>query len=476
MSYPRIDVITLPMKNGAFLGISVVGHDGGIFVSDIVKDGAVALDGRIEVGDQIIQVNRTSFEDLTDDQAVKLLRQAAVSRRPVTLYVAKRPFNGDYQSDVFSGLASETLPIDVSLWVKTTQQTNVKPLKPFAIDDSSMMNGEVIMEEDNDTDVEGAYLERKNGFVGAVARINTAKSRIPEPALASTHIYSAEDVARRRENEENEQLVDTLNVNMDPTTILKYMARPDSGLQIKNRKWLKIPVPMSFIGREFVDWLMEHVHGISDRKEARIFAAKLLAEGHIRHVVNKLTFTEKCYYVFEDSILSVRNNNTTDSSSGKTGAEATTEVTYVGSPAPAIPVRPNKCNGNVRQPPATNVSTMIDQTWPLSPITVYGPPPRRSDCESPMTNDYASMIGPEVQSSAFMAMATEAPTLKLPHFPANPHTNAIRMRPDDDHQVPQPPNTPSAMSIIQRTAACEASETDFEVVDDDRRRIVREEK
>lgn len=47
---------------------------------------------------------------------------------------------------------------------------------------------------------------------------------------------------------------------------------------------------------------MEHVHGITDRKAARIYASKLLAEGHIRHVVNKLTFTEKCYYIFEGDI------------------------------------------------------------------------------------------------------------------------------------------------------------------------------
>lgn len=41
----------------------------------------MALDGRIEVGDQIVQVNKNSFENLTDAQAVQLLRQAAVSRR-----------------------------------------------------------------------------------------------------------------------------------------------------------------------------------------------------------------------------------------------------------------------------------------------------------------------------------------------------------------------------------------------------------
>lgn len=41
------------------------------------------MDGRIEVGDQIVQVNRSSFENLSDVEAVDLLRKAAASRRLV---------------------------------------------------------------------------------------------------------------------------------------------------------------------------------------------------------------------------------------------------------------------------------------------------------------------------------------------------------------------------------------------------------
>lgn len=54
---------------------------------------------------------------------------------------------------------------------------------------------------------------------------------------------------------------------------------------------------------------MEHVHGITDRKAARIYASKLLADGHIRHVVNKLTFTEKCYYIFEGVVIYFKKNS-----------------------------------------------------------------------------------------------------------------------------------------------------------------------
>lgn len=42
--------------------------------------GAVALDGRIEVGDMILEVNDVSFEKFSNDQAVEFLKDA-VSKR-----------------------------------------------------------------------------------------------------------------------------------------------------------------------------------------------------------------------------------------------------------------------------------------------------------------------------------------------------------------------------------------------------------
>lgn len=37
--------------------------------------GAVALDGRIEPGDMILQVNEISFENMSNDEAVRVLRE-----------------------------------------------------------------------------------------------------------------------------------------------------------------------------------------------------------------------------------------------------------------------------------------------------------------------------------------------------------------------------------------------------------------
>ena len=90
---------------------------------------------------------------------------------------------------------------------------------------------------------------------------------------------------------------------MDMLTIAKSMANPDSGLDVRDRMWLKITIPNAFIGSEVVDWLYRSVHGFQDRREARKYANQMLKQGFIKHTVTKSSFSEQCYYVFNDSLL-----------------------------------------------------------------------------------------------------------------------------------------------------------------------------
>ena len=39
-----------------------------------------------------------------------------------------------------------------------------------------------------------------------------------------------------------------LTINSDMDTIVRAMAEPDSGLDIRDRIWLKMPIPKSFLG------------------------------------------------------------------------------------------------------------------------------------------------------------------------------------------------------------------------------------
>ncbi|CAI2323793.1 unnamed protein product [Caenorhabditis sp. 36 PRJEB53466] len=363
---PRILEIKLSMKNVPYLGLSVCTIDGHIFVSEIAPEGAVERDGRVNVGDQILQVNRISFEELNGPQAVRALRDAAASKKPITLYISKfaRTAASEYD-DPLASMASETMPLDVGVWVETAVQ-NTEKMKALGLDPqeqtiTTIDDGTLPFTSTASDDEERIlYDQRRNG--------------IPRALL--------EENERRRENEQNEK-IEQLNEFVDPMVVVRTMARSDSGLVVKNRKWLKILVPMSFIGRDLIDWLIEHMTDIHTKKHARMYASRLLAAGLIRHVVSKLTFTEKCYYVFGDGILTSGNSTDTSGASGGTmRADATTEVTYVGSPAPhglarARGIPPHRLETTTLSPVAH------DQTWLR----------RRRDCESPMTNDYASMVG-----------------------------------------------------------------------------------
>lgn len=64
-----------------------------------------------------------------------------------------------------------------------------------------------------------------------------------------------------------------------------------------NESW----TPHLFLsGADVVDWLFSRVEGFKDRRDARKYASSLLKHGYLRHTVNKITFSEQCYYTFGD--------------------------------------------------------------------------------------------------------------------------------------------------------------------------------
>ncbi|XP_014241712.1 segment polarity protein dishevelled homolog DVL-3 [Cimex lectularius] len=252
----NIITVILNMDTVNFLGISIVGQsnkggDGGIYVGSIMKGGAVALDGRIEPGDMILQVNDINFEDMSNDEAVRVLREVVQKPGPIKLVVAKcwDPNPKGY----FTIPRTEPVrPIDPGAWVAHTAAIRGEsyPLRPPSI----------------------STLESNSSSVS---------SSIPDIDRALEELH--------------------LNANTtDMLTIVRAMARPESGLEIRDRLWLKITIPNAFIGADVVDWLESHVEGLSDKRDARKYASQMLKAGYIKHTVNKITFSEQCYYVFAD--------------------------------------------------------------------------------------------------------------------------------------------------------------------------------
>ncbi|VVD03938.1 unnamed protein product [Leptidea sinapis] len=193
----HIITVTLNMDTVNFLGISIVGQsnkggDGGIYVGSIMKGGAVALDGRIEPGDMILQ-----------------------KPGPIKLVVAK-------------------------CW-------DPNPKGYFTIPRT-----EPALRE--------AY---------PPPPLSLPAPTIPERASEASTMPAHEP---------------QLSVNMDMALVVRAMLRPDSGLEIRDRMWLKITIPNAFIGADVVDWILQHVAGIADRRDARKYASHML----------------KCYYIAGD--------------------------------------------------------------------------------------------------------------------------------------------------------------------------------
>ncbi|XP_041949077.1 segment polarity protein dishevelled homolog DVL-2-like isoform X2 [Alosa sapidissima] len=238
----NIITVTLNMEKYNFLGISIVGQsnergDGGIYIGSIMKGGAVAADGRIEPGDMLLQVNDINFENMSNDDAVRVLRDIVHKPGPIILTVAKcwDPSPQGY----FTLPRNEPIrPIDPAVWV-----------------------------------------------THAAALTGGAYPTFPPPSVAGTE-PGFEDF--------------NLSLHSDMASVAKAMASPESGLEVRDRMWLKITIPNAFLGSDVVDWLFQHIDGFKDRREARKYASNLLKAGFIRHTVNKITFSEQCYYIFGD--------------------------------------------------------------------------------------------------------------------------------------------------------------------------------
>ncbi|XP_023273286.1 segment polarity protein dishevelled homolog DVL-3-like, partial [Seriola lalandi dorsalis] len=172
----NIITVTLNMEKYNFLGISIVGQsndrgDGGIYIGSIMKGGAVAADGRIEPGDMLLQVNDINFENMSNDDAVRVLRE-----------VVHKP-----------GHINAHCRSPSSVFPETPEGEPVRPIDPAAwVSHTAAMTGRLL----------------------------------PHYGV----------------HEENH-----LTIHSNITAVVKAMANPESGLEVRDRMWLKITIPNAFI-------------------------------------------------------------------------------------------------------------------------------------------------------------------------------------------------------------------------------------
>uniref|UniRef100_A0A8C5ETU4 Segment polarity protein dishevelled homolog DVL-2-like n=1 Tax=Gouania willdenowi TaxID=441366 RepID=A0A8C5ETU4_GOUWI len=310
---PRLERVLTKLSNTQkynFLGISIVGQsnergDGGIYIGSIMKGGAVAADGRIEPGDMLLQVNDINFENMSNDDAVRVLREIVHKPGPIILTVAKcwDPSPQGY----FTLPRNEPIrPIDPAAWVShSVAMTGPYPPYPGSSSLSTITSSSSVTET-----------ERFDDF--------------------------------------------NLSLHSDMASVAKAMASPESGLEVRDRMWLKITIPNAFLGSDVVEWLFHHIEGFQDRREARKYASNLLKAGFIRHTVNKITFSEQCYYVFGDlsdceNYMANLSLNDNDGSSGASDQDTLAPLPLPGaSPWPMMhtfPYQPYQTHPYSSQPP-----------------------------------------------------------------------------------------------------------------------------
>uniref|UniRef100_A0A8C7AK27 Dishevelled segment polarity protein 1 n=1 Tax=Neovison vison TaxID=452646 RepID=A0A8C7AK27_NEOVI len=283
----NIITVTLNMERHHFLGISIVGQsnergDGGIYIGSIMKGGAVAADGRIEPGDMLLQVNDINFENMSNDDAVRVLREIVSQTGPISLTVAKcwDPTPRSYF----------TIP----------RADPVRPIDP------------------------AAWLSHTAALTGALPRYGTSPC-----SSAVTRTSSSSLTSSVPELEET-----PLTVKSDMGAVVRVMQLPDSGLEIRDRMWLKITIANAVIGADVVDWLYTHVEGFKERREARKYASSMLKRGFLRHTVNKITFSEQCYYVFGDVCSNLAALNLNSGSSGASDQDTLAPLPHSAAPWP----------------------------------------------------------------------------------------------------------------------------------------------
>lgn len=87
---PEIIMIQLRKVNDS-MGLSIIGAKGsgrlGIYIKNVVKNGAAALDGRLQAGDQLLEVDGNSLQDIDQETAAALLKMTGPI---ITLKIAKQ--------------------------------------------------------------------------------------------------------------------------------------------------------------------------------------------------------------------------------------------------------------------------------------------------------------------------------------------------------------------------------------------------
>ncbi|CEF59779.1 Segment polarity protein dishevelled [Strongyloides ratti] len=291
--HKNINVI-LKLKTNEFLGINLVGHsskngDKGIFIADILPGGAISQCGRICVGDEILEMNGTSFENISNDQAVIMLTNELKKRDLLRLKIRKH-YNSidDYYDNDINNISIKNR-FDSARRSLRDYPNHFNFLQPA--NDEIWIKQKPIKKNDNKLQLE---LPQK-----LMPSIHESYENLPSSPSLIKKSSKNDDEKKELTMHHVDKLFD---LNSNKENVVMSMSLPNSYLEAKEKAWIKISYPMCFYGKHLVDWLLANVKGLKERRNARNYAFELLKEKLIVHVICRYTFSEQCYYVFGEKI------------------------------------------------------------------------------------------------------------------------------------------------------------------------------
>lgn len=300
--------VQLKLDNYNFLGLTLVGpsdengsSDGGIHVGEIAKDSVVEQDGRIDIGDRIIEINGLDVRDMRNDDAVAIFRSCVERRGAINLVLQR-----NLRLDSFNNRGRFTLPREYVNTVNCHSPQRVpEPKRP-------MNDLPIPPKFDYEPKTSNIYHYHQDNY----QRLNCSNTRgahsLPR-SITPSSLYATGNFENN--NNGSKLRVDSRSV-YEPTTptsirqfdVALHCAKDDiqtiyaalkndaKSLDIKDREWLKVVVKDAFLGSVLVKWLTRNVYGFGHKREVKRFANQMLILGLIRNPITSGVFSEKCYY------------------------------------------------------------------------------------------------------------------------------------------------------------------------------------
>uniref|UniRef100_A0AAQ6A7S8 Multiple PDZ domain protein n=1 Tax=Amphiprion ocellaris TaxID=80972 RepID=A0AAQ6A7S8_AMPOC len=189
-------------KNTQGLGITIAGYVGdknsepsGIFVKSITKDSAVAQDGRIHVGDQIIAVDGVNIQGYTNQQAVEVLRHTG---QTVHLKLIRRGFRPE---EIPPAVAPSVtiLPLSTTIPTTTTVMRELELERKEAEEAELMKKWQEILGPSNEVVVAQVEKFTENSGLGISLEANSGhhyiRSVLPEgPVGRCGKLFSGDEL------------------------------------------------------------------------------------------------------------------------------------------------------------------------------------------------------------------------------------------------------------------------------------------